>query len=326
MRPDGTCSSPEVVLESPMDAASTGAPSEKPEPRVNTRGLGRGRSRDSQPEATAAGHAFRESSSVLEKGNTESTIHPKATKERPSRAKKNYRPAQVVLDNSIQRRTSEQVKADQAKAKVEAAAVKAAAIAHQQSQRDSVAALEDVIQDGEYARSLEDLRPDLHIYRKSASNTDVDGLSDSHLTTPLDDPFTETSREPLTDFPLRISREPLTDLPVKHSLASIFRGSGQYEDPTTMPTAWERLENNAVVAEDNNELEVEELEQDYKMRSDNESETSESEASEASQDNWQTMPRKRKSGKRPKTKSKPERKVFYFICLSNILSEGLRCF
>jgi hypothetical protein len=104
--------------------------------------------------------------------------------ERPSRAKKNYRPAQVVLDHTIQRHTSEQVKADQAKAKADAAAAKAAATAHLQSQKDQVAALEDSMQDEAYTRSQEELRPDLHIDYKSASNTEVETLSDSHM---LDD-------------------------------------------------------------------------------------------------------------------------------------------
>lgn len=75
MPPDGISSSSEVVLEnqapSPMQTASTGTSSETPAlpgPRA-TRALGRGRGRDSQ--ATSGGNAFRESSSVLRKGNTE---------------------------------------------------------------------------------------------------------------------------------------------------------------------------------------------------------------------------------------------------------------
>jgi len=63
----------------------------------------------------------------------------------------------------IQRRTSEQVKADQAKAKADAAAAKAAATAHLQSQKDQVAALEDSMQDEAYTQLQEELRPDLHI-------------------------------------------------------------------------------------------------------------------------------------------------------------------
>ena len=73
------------------------------------------------------------------------------------------------------------MRSDQAKAKAEAAAAEAAAIAHQQSQKDRVAALEDAMQANKYAQSLEDVRPDLHINHKSATNTDVDTLSDTHL-------------------------------------------------------------------------------------------------------------------------------------------------
>ena len=51
-----------------------------------------------------------------------------------------------MFDYSIQRRTSEQVKASQAKAKTEAAAADAAAAAHQQSQKDRIATLEDAMQ------------------------------------------------------------------------------------------------------------------------------------------------------------------------------------
>jgi hypothetical protein len=52
--------------------------------------------------------------------------------EQPTRAKKNYRPAQVILNSQIQCRMLEQVEADQAKA----AAAEAAAAAHTQSQLD----------------------------------------------------------------------------------------------------------------------------------------------------------------------------------------------
>src|ERR1700679_3155 len=97
--------------------------------------------------------------------------------ERPTRAKKNYRPAQVVLDHTIQRRTSEQVKVDQAKAKADAAAAEAAAVAHKQSQLDQVAALEDAMQE-EDAHSLDILRLDLYIDPKSVNAaSDVDTLS-----------------------------------------------------------------------------------------------------------------------------------------------------
>ena len=73
------------------------------------------------------------------------------------------------------------MRSDQAKAKAEVAATEAAAIAQQQSQKNCVAALEDAMQANKYAQSLEDMRPDLHINHKSATNTDVDTLSDTHL-------------------------------------------------------------------------------------------------------------------------------------------------
>src|ERR1700679_193299 len=76
MRPDGTCTSSEAVLESqnpsPMDPNSTA--SEKPAPRVKARRVGRGRGRDSESQAPAggqAGQAFCELSSVLQKGKPE---------------------------------------------------------------------------------------------------------------------------------------------------------------------------------------------------------------------------------------------------------------
>jgi hypothetical protein len=65
-------------------------------------------------------------------------------------AKKNYRPAQVVLDYLVQRRMSDQVKANQAKAKAEAAATKAATIVYLQSQKDQVTAIENTMQAKEY--------------------------------------------------------------------------------------------------------------------------------------------------------------------------------
>jgi hypothetical protein len=61
-------------------------------------------------------------------------------------SEKNYWLAQVVLDYTIQRRTSEQVKADQAKAKMDAAATESAAITHNQSQLNQVATLKDALQ------------------------------------------------------------------------------------------------------------------------------------------------------------------------------------
>jgi hypothetical protein len=178
--------------------------------------------------------------------------------ERPSRAKKNYRPAQVILDNTIQRRTSEQVKADQAKAKADAAAAEAADVAHQQNQKNRVAALEDAMQAEEYAQSLEDLRPDLH--HKSASNTDVETLSDSHM---------------IFDDPIEIPREPLTGLPPD---GSSYRDSSHSEE---FLTGWEELEEN-------------QQDQDYLMPSDNESEASH--ASQASQASH-SQPRNRTKAK-----------------------------
>ena len=113
-------------------------------------------------------------------------IYITSTAGRPTRAKKNYRPAQVVLDNTIQRRTSEQVKVDQAKAKKEAAAAEAATMAHKQRQLEQVAALEDTLQTHNDAQLLEDLRPDL---QKSWSNTDVDTLSESDFHPMICDPI-----------------------------------------------------------------------------------------------------------------------------------------
>ena len=201
--------------------------------------------------------------------------------ERPTRAKKNYRPAQVILDNRVQRRTSEQVKADQAKAEAEAAAAKAAAAAHNQSQLDQVRAIEDSMQAEENARSLDDLRPDLYISQKSASSTET--LSDSHLV-PLDDPI---------QIP-RIPRVPLIDIPQEHSS---YRASSHSDD---LLTGWQDLEEDApVIMEENNE------DQDYDIQSDNDSE-----ASHMSQGSQQPCPRR-------KAKFKPQYNVcfFYFISM-----------
>jgi hypothetical protein len=131
------------------------------------------------------------------------------------------------------------VRLDQAKAKAEAAATEAAAIAHQQSQKDRVAALEDAMQANEYAQSLEDVRPDLHINHKSATNTDVDTLSDTHLN---------------LDEPIDIPRKPAKDLP---SDRSSYRNSSQSEE---FLTGWEGEEKNQ--------------DQDYVMPSDTESDAS----------------------------------------------------
>jgi hypothetical protein len=167
--------------------------------------------------------------------------------ERPTRAKKNYRPAQVVLDHTIQRRTSEQVKVDQAKAKADAAAAEAAAAAHKQSQLDQVAALEDAMQE-EDAHSLDILRPDLYIDPKSVNAaSDVDTLSDSHL---------------MLDDPIEIPRQPLIDLPPDRSS---YRDSSHSEE---FLTGWQETEENpAVVVEENND---QVQDQDYLMQSDSE--------------------------------------------------------
>jgi hypothetical protein len=74
MHPDGTRTSPKVVLEQSTDAAFAGTPREMPEPRVNTRGIGRGRGRGQDPRATSDNHSFRESllsCKTSQKGNTE---------------------------------------------------------------------------------------------------------------------------------------------------------------------------------------------------------------------------------------------------------------
>jgi len=152
--------------------------------------------------------------------------------ERPSRAKKNYWPAQVVIEHTIQRRTPNQVKVDQEKAKKDAAAAKAAAIAHKQSQLDRVASLEDAMQARDDARSLEDLRPDLHIDHKSGSISDVDTLSDSHLA--LEEPI-EIPRLPSIEIP----RPPLTELPFERSS---YRSSSHNEE---FLTGGEELRDNA---------------------------------------------------------------------------------
>jgi hypothetical protein len=154
--------------------------------------------------------------------------------ERPTRAKKNFRPAQVIFDNTIQRRSSEQVKADAAKAKAEAAAIEDAATAHRKSQVDRCAALQDAMQARDNARLLEARRPDLYIDPKLMSNTDVETLSDSP---PMDDEAADT----FTNNPLAVERES-------------YRGSSASED---FMTGWQEEEGDAGV-----ELTYEEQEQD----------------------------------------------------------------
>ena len=205
--------------------------------------------------------------------------------ERPTRAKKNYRPAQVVFDYSVQRRTSEQVKADHAKAAADAAAAEVAAAAHKKNQLDQVAALEDAIQE-EDAESLGILRPDLYIDPKSASNTasDVDTLSDTHLTPMLDDP-TGVPRDPLTEIPLE---------------ATSYRSSNHSDD---FLTGWQETEENAeVVVEENNE----DQDQDYLMQSDSEA----SHVSQQDQTRLSGPPRKATGS----GKFKPQYNVSFLFC------------
>ena len=152
-----------------------------------------------------------------------------------------------MFDYSIQRRTSEQVKASQAKAKTEAAAADATAAAHQQSQKDRIAALEDAMQAEELTQSLEGIRPDLHINHKSVMNTNDDTLSDSHL-----------NHEDSVD----ISDEPVMDLP---SDRSSYRDLSQSKEYLT-GWGWEEI-----VGENGEENDQG---QDYVMPSDNESEAS----------------------------------------------------
>jgi hypothetical protein len=199
------------------------------------------------------------------------------TVERPTRAKKNLRPAKAVLDYSIQRRTSEQVKDDQVRAKKDAAAAAAAAIAHKQSQLDQVAALEDAMQAKDTAQSLEDLRPDLCMHRLSASSTEDNILSDSHAL--LDDPVGSDCSV----------HDTLIDIPPQHSL---YRESSHSEEYLTGWEEPEDFENN------------EDKDKDYVMLSDKES--------EGSQDRTQYG----ESGSAPKARGKSKQKVrlrFYLI-------------
>ena len=174
------------------------------------------------------------------------------------------------------------MKADQAKAKAEAAAAKAAASAHQQSQKNQVAALEDARQVEEYTRSLEDLRLDLHIDHKSASNTDVDTLSDSHL---------------ILDDPTGLPREPLIDTLLDHRS---YGESTHSKDFLTGWGSWKEQENSAERVGDNED----DQDQDYVMQS-------KSEASEASQDEQTQRHKSGPSAPCPKAKFKPQRKVCF---------------
>jgi hypothetical protein len=194
----------------------------------------------------------------------------------------------VVFDYTIQRRTSAQVKADEAKVKAAAAAAEAAAAADKQSQLDRVAALEDAIQE-EDAQSLDVIRPDLYIDPKSANTaSDADTLSDSHLM-PDDPTGIPQDSDPLID----LQPDPLTDLLTEQSS---YRGSSHSEDFLTgwKETGEDAAGEDAAAIVDENEHE----EQDYLMQSDSEA----SHVSQASQD----QTRKR----RPKAKAKkPQYKV-----------------
>jgi hypothetical protein len=198
-------------------------------------------------------------------------VHHHAAKLRPIRAKKNLRPAKVVLDYTIQRRSSNQVKIDQAKAKADTAAAEAATIAHKQNQLNQVASLEDAMQAREDAEALEAIRPDLHITHKSALNTDAETLSDSHL---------------MLDDPIEIQRDMLTDLPLEQCS---YHDSSHSEE---FLSGWE------AVGEENNEDQV----RDYCdfMHSEAESEANEN----------QTQPRK-KPAPTPKAKFKPQVSSFF---------------
>ncbi len=199
-------------------------------------------------------------------------MHHYTAKPRPIRAKKNLQPAKVVLDNTIQRRSSKQVEIDKAKAKADAIAAEAAAITHKQNQLNRVASLEDAMQAREDAEALEAIRPDLHISHKSALNTDTETLSDSHL---------------MLDDPIKIQRDLLTDLPLEQYS---YHDSSYSEE---FLSGWEAVGENATVGEENNK------DRDF-MRSEAESEADEN----------QTQPRK-KPAPTPKAKFKPQVSSFF---------------
>src|SRR5258707_15396133 len=159
-------------------------------------------------------------------------MHHYTAKPRPIRAKKNLRPAKVVLDNTIQRRSSKQVEIDKAKAKADAIAAEAAAITHKQNQLNRVASLEDAMQAREDAEALEAIRPDLHISHKSALNNDTETLSDSHL---------------MLNDPIEIQCDLLTDLPLEQYSYHNLSYSEEFL------SRWEAVGENAIVGEENNE-------------------------------------------------------------------------
>ena len=192
----------------------------------------------------------------------------------PDRLKKNHKPAKVVLDCSTQRRLTVKVHTDQKKAKVDAVAAEAAAVAHHQSQLDRVAALEDAMEAEDTTRSLEDLRPDLHIGHKSASSTDGNALSDS---------------PPMLDDPVAMPHNMQIDFPPE---GSSYRESSHGEE---YMTSWEEFEDHVVTAKKNTE------DQDYVLQTGNESEA------------WEDEPQIRKSGMAPKAKKKPPKVRFSFL-------------
>jgi hypothetical protein len=173
------------------------------------------------------------------------------------------------------------VKADQGKAKMEQAAAEATASAEKQRQFDQVAALEDAMQAEDDAQSLGDLRPDLQIGHKSASNTDVDTLSDSHL---------------MLDDPVRVAFDALIDPP---SERGSYRESSHSDN---FLTGWEEVGDRAVMVKENNEEEEkdyvdEEEEEEYVIHSEDDSA---SEASAVSQEARKKSGRVRKTGKKTK--------------------------
>src|SRR5260221_10265974 len=124
------------------------------------------------------------------------------------------------------------VHADQKKAKVDAVAAEAAAVAHHQSQLDRVAALEDAMEAEDMTRSLEDLRPDLHIGHKSASSTDGNTLSDS---------------PPMLDDPVAMPHNMQIEFPLEGSSYHESSHSEEYM------TGWEEFKDHVFKAKKNTE-------------------------------------------------------------------------
>lgn len=188
-----------------------------------------------------------------------------------------------MFDHTIQRRTSEQVKADQVKANAEAAAAEAAAIADKECQLQRVASIEDAMQAEDDAKSLEDLRPDLHIGPKSVSNSEVDTLSDSHL---IPDDAIENLHDSLMDFPPELSS---------------YRDLSHSEE---FLTDWQETQENTTVVEENNKDEDDGL--GYIMLSENESDHDD-----------ETRTRKRQPAPKAKFKPQPSKVSFRFLLIWN---------